>query len=196
VDFEPARRVLRFFVGRGYDIGESSALALYACLQMLNYGVGDKFVVMLADGIDKYRSTLRTVAQAPPPLEVTLPQASSSVADYGEVLWTHGMFVPKEDGIKLVASALGCDESKIKVARASDVQTLISTEKIPDNIMNVLPKDNRKVLLVCMAGGTSLRVAQIFAAKGIQSQSLTGGIMSLSENSKKQPSDLVQMARE
>jgi rhodanese-related sulfurtransferase len=106
------------------------------------------------------------------------------------------MFVPKEDGIKLVASSLGCDESKIKVARASDVQTLISTEKIPDNIMNVLPKDNRKVLLVCMAGGTSLRVAQIFAAKGIQGQSLTGGIMSLSESSKKQPSDLVQMARE
>ncbi|TMH94356.1 pyridoxal-phosphate dependent enzyme [Candidatus Bathyarchaeota archaeon] len=196
VDFEPARRVLRFFVGKGYDIGESSALALYACLQMLNYGVGDKFVVMLADGIDKYRSTLGTVAQAPPPLEVTLPQANSSVADYGEVLWTHGMFVPKEDGIKLVASSLGCEESKIKVARASDVQALISTEEIPDNIKNILPKDNRKVLLVCMAGGTSLRVAQIFAAKGIQGQSLTGGIMSLSESSKKQPSDLVQMARE
>jgi len=196
VDFEQARRVLRFFVGRGYDIGESSALALYACLQMINYGVGDKFVVMLADGIDKYRSTLGTVAQSPPPLEVTLPQASTSVADYGEVLWTHGMFVPKEDGIKLLASSLGCDESKIKVARASDVQTLISTEKIPDNITNVLPKDNRKVLLVCMAGATSLRVAQILAANGIQGQSLTGGIMSLSENSKKQPSDLVQMARE
>jgi cysteine synthase/rhodanese-related sulfurtransferase len=196
VDFEPARRVLRFFVGRGYDIGESSALALYACLQMLNYGVGDRFVVMLADGIDKYRSTLGTVAQAPPPLEVTLPQASSNVADYGEVLWTHGMFVPKEDGIKLVASSLGCDESKIKVARVSDVQALILTENIPDNINNILPKDNRKVLLVCMAGGTSLRVAQILAAKGIQGQSLTGGIMSLSENSKKQPSDLVQMARE
>src|SRR6266540_677792 len=196
VDFEPARRILRFFVGRGYDIGESSALALYACLQMLNYGVGDKFVVMLADGIDKYRATLATVAQSPPPLEMTLPQASTSVADYGEVLWTHGMFVPKEDGIKLLASSLGCDESKIKVARASDVQTLISTEKIPDNITNVLPKDNRKVLLVCMAGATSLRVAQILATKGIQGQSLTGGIMSLSENSEKQPSDLVQMARE
>jgi len=196
VDFEQARRVLRFFVGRGYDIGESSALALYACLQMLNYGVGDRFVVMIADGIDKYRSTLGTVAQSPPPLEVTLPQASTSVADYGEVLWTHGMFVPKEDGIKLLASSLGCDVSKIKVARASDVQALISTEKIPDNIKRVLPPDDRKVLLVCMAGGTSLRVAQILAAKGIQGQSLTGGIMSLSENSKKQPSDLVQMARE
>src|SRR5713226_1335132 len=196
VDFEAARRVLRFFVGKGYDIGESSALALYACLQMINYGVGDKFVAMLADGIDKYRSTLGKVAQAPPPLEVTLPQANSNVSDYGEVLWTHGMFVPKEDGIKLVASSLGCDESKIKVARVADVQALISTEKIPDNISNALPKDNRKVLLVCMAGGTSLRVAQILAAKGIQSQSLTGGIMSLSENSKKQPSDLVQMSRE
>jgi len=196
VDFEPARRVLRFFVGRGYDIGESSALALYACLQMLNYGVGDKFIVMLADGIDKYRSTLGSVAQSPPPLEVTLPQANSTVADYGEVLWTHGMFVPKEDGIKLLAFSLGCDESKIKVARASDVQMLVSTEKIPGNITNLLPKDNRKVLLVCMAGGTSLRVAQIFATNGVQGQSLTGGIMSLSESSKKQPSDLVQMARE
>jgi rhodanese-related sulfurtransferase len=163
---------------------------------MLNYGVGDKFVVILADGIDKYRSTLGTVAQAPPPLEVTLPQASSNVSDYGEVLWTHGMFVPKEDGIKLLASSLGCDESRIKVARASDVQALISTEMIPDNIRNVLPKDNRKVLLVCMAGGTSLRVAQILAAKGIHGQSLTGGIMSLSESSKKQPSDLVRMAME
>ena len=196
IDFEQARRVLRFFVGKGYDIGESSALALYACLQMLNYGVGDKFVVILADGIDKYRSTLGTVAQAPPPLEVTLPQANSSVADYGEVLWTHGMFIPKEDGIKLLASSIGCDENKIKVARASDVQSLISTEKIPNNITNILPKDNRKVLLVCMAGGTSLRVAQILAANGILGQSLTGGIMSLSENSKKQPSDLVQMARD
>lgn len=196
VDFEQARRVLRFFVGRGYDIGESSALALYACLQMLNYGVGDKFVVILADGIDKYRGTLGTVALAPPPLEVTLTEASSNLADYGEVLWTHGTFVPKEDGINLVASSLGCEPSKIKIARASDVQTLISTEKISDNIASVLPKDNRKTLLVCMAGGTSLRVAQILAANGVQSQSLTGGIMSLSETSKKQPSDLVQMARE
>ena len=196
VDFEQARRVLRFFVGRGYDIGESSALALYACLQMLNYGVSERFVVILADGIDKYRNTLGTVGQAPPPLEVTLSEANASIADYGEVLWTHGMFVPKEDGIKLLASSLGCDESKIKVARVPDIQSLISTEKIPENIASVLPKDNGKVLLVCMAGGTSLRVAQILAANGVKGQSLTGGIMSLSESSKKQPSDLVRMALE
>src|SRR5438094_8207398 len=144
---------------------------------MLNYGVGNKFVVIIADVSEKCRSTLGTVAQSPPPLEVTLPQASISVADYGEVLWTHGMFVPKEDGIKLLASSLGCDESKIKVARASDVQKLISTEKIPDNITNVLPKDNRTVLLMCMAGATSLRVAQILAPNRIQGQSLTGRIL-------------------
>ena len=196
VDFEPARRVLRFFVGRGYDIGESSALALYACMQMLNYGVADKFVVMIADGIDKYRGTLGTVAQAPPPLEVTLSEASAAIGDYEEVLWTHGMFIPKNEGVRLVAQSLGCEEAKIKIARVSDVQTLISTEKIPANIASVLPRDTRKVLLVCMAGGTSLRVAQILAENGVQGQSLTGGIMSLSEASKKQPSDLVQMALE
>jgi len=196
VDFEPAKRVLRFFVGKGYDIGESSALALYACLQMLNFGIAKNFVVMLADGVDKYRSTLGTVGQTPPLLEVTLSEANSAISDFGGVLWTHGMFVPKEDGIKLVASSLKCDQNKIKVARASDIQELISSEKIPDNIQNILPKDHRKVLLVCMAGATSLRVAQILAANGIQGQSLTGGIMSLSETSKRQPSDLVQMARE
>ena len=45
-DFESARRTLRFFVKKKeYDIGESSALALYATLQMMNYGVGEKFIV-------------------------------------------------------------------------------------------------------------------------------------------------------
>src|SRR2546428_3637323 len=83
VNFEQARRVLRFFGCTGYYIREMSALALFACLQKTHYGIGDKFVVMLADGIDKYRSTLGSVAQSPPPLEVTLPEASSTVADYG-----------------------------------------------------------------------------------------------------------------
>src|SRR6267378_564240 len=154
VDFEAARRVLRFFVGKGYDIGESSALALYACLQMLNYGVGDKFVVILADGIDKYRSTLGNVAQAPPLLEVTLPQASSNMSDYGEVLWTHGMFVPKEDGIKLLASSLGCDKRKIKFQGREFVKALIPTEKIFNIAKNILPKKKRRFVLVCMVGAT------------------------------------------
>ncbi len=196
VDFEPARRILRFFDGRGYDIGESSALALYSCLQMLNYGVGDKFVVMLADGVQKYLKNLGTQVETPGPIEVTLQEASSSQANYSEVLWTHAMFVPKEEGVKLVASSLGCDESKVKIATAQDVQRLISTEEIPEGINNLLPKGKLKTLLVCMAGGTSLRVAQVLAKKGIEAASLAGGIMSLSESSKKDPQDLVQIAAE
>ncbi len=196
VDFEPARRVLRFFDGRGYDIGESSALALYSCIQMLNYGVGDKFIVMLADGVQKYLKNLEAQVETSGPIEVTLDEANSSIAHYGEVLWTHAMFVPKDEGVKLVASSLGCDESKVKIATAQDVQKLLSTEEIPEGINSLLPKDKHKTLLVCMAGGTSLKVAQVLAKKGIEASSLTGGIMGLSESIGKDPQDLVQIAAE
>ncbi len=196
VDFEASKRVLRFFAGRGYNVGESSALALYSCIQMLNFGVGDKFVVIIADGIDKYRKTLESIAEAPRRLEVTVQEASAGLGNYSGILWTHGMFVPKEEGLKLVASSLGCDQSKIKIARASDVQALISTQQIPDSLGALLPKDKGRVLLVCMAGGTSLRVAQILAEKGVEGESVTGGIMGLPAPSGKGPADLVQVARE
>ena len=196
VDFEASKRVLRFFAGRGYDIGESSALALYCCIQMLNYEVGDKFVVIIADGIDKYRKTLDSMAEAPRRLEITVQEASAGLANYSGILWTHGMFVPKEEGLKLVASSLGCDESRVKIARASDVQALISTQQIPDTFGALLPRDKGRLLLVCMAGGTSLRVAQILAEKGVEGESLTGGIMALPAPIGKEPADLVQVARE
>ncbi len=196
VDFDPARRVLRFFNDRGYDIGESSALALYSCIQMLNYGVGDKFVVMLADGVQKYLKNMEPHVETSGPVEVTINEANSSIANYGEVLWTHAMFVPKEEGVKLVASSLGCDESKVKIATAQDVQKLLSTEEIPEGINSLLPKDKQKTLLVCMAGGTSLKVAQVLAKKGFGASSLTGGIMALSESKGQDPQDLVQIAAE
>ncbi|HEU4984823.1 MAG TPA: pyridoxal-phosphate dependent enzyme, partial [Nitrososphaera sp.] len=41
VDFKQARRLLKFFVDKGYDMGESSALALYAVVQLANFGAGD-----------------------------------------------------------------------------------------------------------------------------------------------------------
>src|SRR2546430_9456733 len=104
------------------------------------------------------------------------------------------MFVPREEGIKLVAEALGCDTDKVKVATARDVQALITTEKIPAGINALLPKDKSKTLLVCMAGGTSLRVAEVLTKNGVGAQSLTGGIMNLSQTSNRQPEDLVQVA--
>lgn len=195
VDFEASKPLLRFFASRGYDLGESSALALYACLQMLNYGVAEKFVVIIADGVQKYAKSIEALVEEKK-LEVTFEEASSKISDYGEVLWTHTMFVPKEEGIKLIASSLGLDEGRIKVARAQDVQTLISTQELPETMKSLLPKDNRGLLLVCMAGQTSLRVAELLAAKGTEAVSITGGIMNVPEAGNKQPSDLVQIARE
>src|SRR3989442_855764 len=58
IDFEAAKPLFRFFAHKGYDMGESSALALYACLQMLNFGEGQQFVVIFADGLEKYQRTL------------------------------------------------------------------------------------------------------------------------------------------
>ncbi len=196
VDFEAARRLLRFFAGRGYGIGESGALALYSALQMINYGAGNNFVVMIADGLQKYLADLEVPVETSDPLEVNVQEANSKQPIYGEVLWTHAMFVPREEGIKLVANALGCDKGKVKVATARDVQALISTERIPAGINALLPKDKSKILLVCMAGGTSLRVAEVFAKNGIGAQSLTGGIMKISQANNRQPDDLVQVAAE
>ncbi len=195
VDFESARRLLRFFAGRGYGIGESGALALFSTLQMINYGVGNNFVVMIADGLQKYLANLAVPVGTSDPLEVNVQEANARQPSYGEVLWTHAMFVPREEGIKLVADALGCYKDKVKVATARDVQALITTEKIPAGISVLLPKDKSKTLLVCMAGGTSLRVAEVLTKNGVGAQSLTGGIMNLSPNNR-QPEDLVQVARE
>ncbi len=196
VDFEAARRLLRFFAGRGYGIGESGALALYSALQMINYGAGSNFVVMIADGLQKYLADLEVPVETSDSLEVNVQEANSKQQGYGEVLWTHAMFVPREEGVKLVAEALGCDEDKVKVATARDVQSLITTERIPAGINALLPKDKSKTLLVCMAGGTSLRVAEVLAKNGVVAQSLTGGIMNLSQTNNRQPEDLVQVATE
>lgn len=196
VDFEAARRVLRYFTQKGFDIGESSALALYACIQLLNFGVGNKFVVMIADGVSKYAQALETVSVAPKRAEVNLEEAIQSSADYAEVLWTHGMFTPTDAGIELIASSLGVGADKVKVARVRDVQALISRGEIPAGVQEMLPGNRRKILVVCMAGNTSLRAAQVLAKKGIEAESLTGGITALSQKKGKQPAELVRVARE
>jgi rhodanese-related sulfurtransferase len=196
IDFEAARRVLRFFANRGYDIGESSALGIYACIQMLNFGAGDKYVVIIADGIQKYMQNLETAVQVTKRYQVTLQEAHSSLRNYTEVLWTHTIFVPKEEGVKIIAASLGCDESMVKVAKARDVGQIISNQGIPETMQRLLPKNNGKLLLVCMAGSTSLKVAKAFADMGIDAESLIGGIMGVPESSGKDPAELVKLARE
>lgn len=196
VDFGQAKRLLKFFVGKGYDIGESSALALYAVMQMANLGVGSNFVVMIADGIQKYRRTLEAMADKKAPLEVPLQEAASNIGNYNSVLWIHTMYTPRKEGIELIAKSLGLDENKIHVPKARDVERLLATQEIPAEINNALGGPDGKALLVCMMGNTSLRVAQVLAQKGIVAQSLTGGISTLSQGKDKQLSELVQMATE
>jgi rhodanese-related sulfurtransferase len=197
VDFGQAKRLLKFFVDKGHDIGESSALALYAVMQMANFGgYGGKFVVIIADGIQKYRSSIAAIKEKQPRLQVTLPEAISDIGNYNKVLWIHTMYTPRKEGIELIANSLGIDESKISVPKARTVEQLLATQKIPKELDEALGGANGKSLLVCMMGNTSFMVAQVLAGKGITAESLNGGISALSQGKGKQLSELVRMATE
>ena len=197
VDFRQAKRLLKFFVDKGHDIGESSALALYAVMQMANFGgYGGKFVVIIADGIQKYRRNIGTIEEKQNRLQVTLPEIVSNIGNYNRVLWIHTMYTPRKEGIELIANSLGCNESKISVPKASDVERLLATQEIPKELDKALGGSNGKSLLVCMMGIISFQVAQVLAKKGIEAESLTGGISALSESKGKQISELVQIATE
>src|SRR5919107_3487468 len=186
VDFEQAKPLLKFFVGKGYDIGESSALALYAVMQMANFGGdgGRKFVVIIADGIQKYRKRVEMMQETQEDrLEVPLEEAVSNIRNYDRVIWIHTMYTPRKEGIELIANSLGVDESKISVPKASEVERLLATQKVPEELDSALGGgNNEKTLLVCMMGNTSLRVAEVLAEKGIAAKSLTGGISALSQD--------------
>lgn len=200
VDFEQARRLLRFFVSKGYDIGESSALALYAVMQMANFGgdAGTKFVVIIADGIQKYKQSIETVPETQEDrLEIPLEEAVSNIRNYDRVIWIHTMYTPRKEGVELIANSLGVDQSKISVPKAREVERLLTTQKIPEELDNALSgKNNGKTLLVCMMGNTSLRAAEVLAEKGIEAKSLTGGISALSQDKGKELSELVRIATE
>lgn len=197
VDFGQAKRLLKFFVDKGHDIGESSALALYAVMQMANFGgYGGKFVVIIADGIQKYRRSLETIEKKENSLQVNLQEAVSNIGSYNRVVWIHTQYTPRKEGIDLIANSLGIDESKISVPKAKDVERLLTTQQIPTELDKALGGADGKSLLVCMMGNTSLMVAQVLARKGIAAESLTGGINALSQGKGKQISELVRLATE
>lgn len=196
VDFEQARRLLKFFVDKGYDMGESSALALYAAMQMANFGGGGKFIVIIADGIQKYRKSLEQMKSRKGRLEVPLQEAASNIKNYNKVVWIHPMYTPLKEGIELIAKSLGIDESQLIVPKAREVEQILATQQIPKELDDAIGGPNGKPLLVCMMGNTSLRVAQILGQKGIEAESLTGGISALSEEKGKEISELVRMATE
>jgi cysteine synthase len=188
-DFEKAGRLVGYLSRKGIGVGESSALALYATLQLVNYGAGSNFVVIIADGSEKY---LVKPAATQPKAEVSPEEVQSNPSAYDAVIWTHAMFTPKDEGIKLLAASLGCDASKIKVASTRDVQSLVNGGAIPEGIRGLLPGEGKNVLLVCMAGGTSLVAARALAGSGVSAQSLRGGIVPLATKSGLSPARLLK----
>jgi cysteine synthase A len=194
VDFEQAKSMLKFFVDKGYDIGESSALALYAVVQMVHTGgFGGKFVVIIADGIQKYKKNLEEMSKKHSRTQVSLQEAASSIGDYDKIIWVHTQYTPREDGIEMIAKSLGVDKSKIIITKAKDVEILLTTQQVPEDLKDL---GSGKSLLVCMAGNTSLMAVRALASKGITTESLTGGISALSQGKGKQISELIRIATE
>jgi cysteine synthase len=196
VDFEQAKRLLKFFVDKGHDMGESSALALYAVMQMTNFGCfGGKFVVIVADGIQKYKKNLQEMGKKQNRIQVSLQEAVSNIGDYDKIIWVHTQFTPREEGVELIAKTLGVDKNKIFVPKARDVEQLLATQQIPEELNKTL-EGSHKSLLVCMAGNTSLMAVKVLANKGIATESLIGGISALSQGRGKQLPELIRVATE
>jgi len=190
MDWEKAKFLLKFFVDKGHDMGESSALELYAILQKASSEGGGKFVAMICDGIEKYKKNLATIGQEGP-TQVSVDEANAS--GYDKVIWIHAQYTPREEGIELIAKSLGIDKSKISVPDATTAQELLATQQIPDALSKDLEGDS-KPLLVCMAGKTSLMAAKVLAGKGVMTDSLIGGITQLPEGQTKQLSQLIKEA--
>jgi len=189
-DFEQAKRLLDYFVSRGISIGESSALVLYAIIQMLNFGAGRNFVAIIADGAEKY-AVQRTEKHSN--LNVLFEDVKENSESFSAYLWTHTLFTPSEEALKLISQSLNIPEAKLKVIRTKDVVDLLSGTNFPSSLQELLPKEG-KVLLICMAGGTSLSVAKILTEMGYSASSLTGGLMAIAQKEGISPQGLVKLS--
>ncbi|HJW19883.1 MAG TPA: cysteine synthase, partial [Candidatus Nitrosotalea sp.] len=124
-----------------------------------------------------------------------LQEAVSSVGEYDKVIWIHTQYTPREEGIELIAQTLGIDKSKVFVPKARDVEKMLATQQIPDELNKAL-EGSRKSLLVCMAGYTSLNAVKVLGGKGIATESLTGGISALAQGKGKQMPEIIRVATE
>jgi len=196
IDYEKAKLLLKFFVDKGHDIGESTALALFSAIQMANSGGNKKIIIIVADGIGKYKKNFEQISKNQIPMTISLEDASSIAEDYDRIIWVHTQYTPKEEGIEMIAKSLGVDKSKISIPKARTINELLSTQQVPEELNKDLNGSKGKSLLVCMAGNTSLMTTQVLASKGIVTQSLTGGITNLPEGRDKNPGEFIKAATE
>ena len=197
IDYEKAKFLLKFFVTKGHNIGESTALALYAAIELANANKANKFLIIVADGIEKYKKNFEQISEDKIPIRIDLQDAAAVAKDYDKIIWVHTQYTPKEEGIEMIAKSLGVDKSKIAIPKAGSVNQLLSTQQIPQELSDQLVQGTKgKTLLVCMAGNTSLMAAQVLASKGMTVQSLNGGITNLPQGRGKNPGEYIQIARE
>jgi rhodanese-related sulfurtransferase len=163
---------------------------------MANFGGGGKFVVIVADGIQKYKKNLEEMSKKQNRTRVSLEEAASNTDDYDKIIWIHTQYTPLEEGIELIAKSLGVDKSKIAVPTARTVGQLLATQQIPEELSKDLQGSKGKSLLVCMAGNTSLMAVNVLAGKGIVTESLNGGITALPQGKGRQLSELIREASE
>ena len=203
IDFEKVRPLHRFFVKqKGLDMGESSALALYAAMQMSIDGKAQKFVVIVADGVAKYRKAMDEAERAEREgrggrIQVSLEDAAQSADEYDRIVWVHPQYTPREEGLEVIAKSLGVSKDKIIVQKASTVGQLLTDQRVPEEMSRDLQRhDNErgKCLLICMAGNTSLRATKVLVGNGIAAESLNGGITGLPEGMMMSPGQLVRPA--
>ena len=196
LDFEKAKFLLKFFVDKGHDIGESTALELYSAMEMAKSNIAKKFVIIVADGIEKYKKNFEQISKDQIPMNISLEEAASKIDEYDKIIWVHTQYTPREEGIEMIAKSLGVDKTKISVPKARTISDLLTRQEIPEEFGKELDGSKGKSLLVCMAGNTSLMTTQVLASKGIVTQSLNGGITNLPEGRGKNPGEYIQPAKE
>ena len=177
VDFEHAKKLLKFFIRKGYDIGESSAISLYATLQMINYGVGQKFIVILPDGIRKYSSNL--IEQQEEKYQVSKEDVLANPDAYDVIVWAHTMFVPKEQYLDQILSILSLQNKRVIVLKSSDVRRIILSKDIPESLLKEINHSDKRTLFICVAGSNSLNIAKLLNQRGNKVHSLSGGLAGL-----------------
>jgi rhodanese-related sulfurtransferase len=165
-------------------------------MQMANLKKAEKFIVIVADGIEKYRKNFKQISENQISMNISLEDAAAKAEEYNKIIWVHTQYTPREEGIEIIAKSLGVDKSKISIPKAKVISDLLTTQQIPEELNKELDGSKGKSLLVCMAGNTSLMTSQVLASKGIVTQSLNGGITNLPEGRGKSPGEYIQIAKE
>ena len=81
------------------------------------------------------------------------------------------------------------------VAVVSDVQAVLNGGEPSAEFERLLPTEDRPMLIICIAGNTSLMLAKVLERRGVAAESLVGGITGLPASKGRQPFDLLQPAR-